>query len=94
MRRRVVVWLDAPEILEGFSGWRYALRHIRGHERAKETGGIPVGSQFRREHVVWLLGSLCQLQRIPFDPALIESVPGSGTTIKVSVCRTQTPGLQ
>ena len=32
---------------------------------------MPVGSQFRREDVVWLLGSLSQLQRIPFDPALI-----------------------
>jgi subfamily B ATP-binding cassette protein HlyB/CyaB len=27
--------------------------------------------QFRREEVVWLLGSLSQIQRIPFDPALI-----------------------
>jgi len=30
-----------------------------------------VGSQFPREDVVWLLGSLSQLHRIPFDPALI-----------------------
>ena len=30
-----------------------------------------MGSQFRREDVVWLLGSLSQLHRIPFDPALI-----------------------
>ena len=28
-------------------------------------------SQFRREDVVWLLGSLCQVQRIAFDPALV-----------------------
>lgn len=30
-----------------------------------------MSSQFPREDVVWLLGSLSQLHRIPFDPALI-----------------------
>ena len=24
-----------------------------------------------REHFDWILGSLCQLQRVPFDPALL-----------------------
>jgi subfamily B ATP-binding cassette protein HlyB/CyaB len=30
-----------------------------------------VRHELSREHFVWLLGSLCQLNRVPFDPALV-----------------------